>query len=531
MTMSLLQVRNRWLLAVLLIAGILLKGTLPAQAKWEAPPKTEIPAQEEPVSLGDLWDSAIDLLPSVAPPDAPAVPNKTTSSPEKEKKPEGVIEAKRLSDTGKVEPKATDKKPAEPPKPEPYKVYPSPYIPDEMPVTRSLTPSMPEPSAPTPAQEGPVVIEGQTAAANAENRNAPPPLTGPVTVPITGMSRQFFPILPLNAPQDATPQFLPLASNHDLAKDMSSITRAIIVIHDITRNASDALTGMTTLTGSENDSTLILAPQFPLDIDITRFLPHLPNQGRGIARWPVARNTGWQTGEESLAKPPERGISSFTVLDLLLLYLSDRNMFPSLQRIIIAGHGMGGDFVQRYAAMGQAPDIVKKQGLSVNFLIANPSSYLYFTSVRPSPTAPNFTLADITQCPGVTGYPYGMANLANYARRSGVDTIRLRYPERRVVYLLSESILSDPYLDNDCAAQAQGKDRLARGRNYERYLTMSFGDKVQHAHTFAMVQNANYDPINLFGSYCGMSVLFGDGKCSVEPYAASRMNPGTFSQH
>ncbi len=51
---------------------------------------------------------------------------------------------------------------------------------------------------------------------------------------------------------------------------------------------------------------------------------------------------------------------------------------------VIAGHGMGGDFVQRYAAFGQAPDILEKEGIGVRFIVANPSSYLYFTASRTS---------------------------------------------------------------------------------------------------------------------------------------------------
>jgi hypothetical protein len=309
------------------------------------------------------------------------------------------------------------------------------------------------------------------------------------------------------------PQFLPIASNHELAADQAFVKRAIVVVHDIARNANEALTTMTTIAGAENETTLIMAPQFPLEIDVARFAAFLPDKGRTIAKWPVSQKAGWQTGDESLAKPPLRSISSFTVMDLLLLYLGDTQRFPKLETIVLAGHGMGADFVQRYAAVGKAPDLISRQGLSVRYLVANASSYLYLTSVRPAANGRNFVMANVAACPGVTAYPYGLRQMTAYARRSGIDAIRLGYPERRVTYLFSENIMSDPYLDNDCAATAQGKDRLARGRYYERYLTMSFGDSLLRTQAFAVVTGAGYDPVSLFGSYCGLSALFGDGTC------------------
>ncbi len=309
------------------------------------------------------------------------------------------------------------------------------------------------------------------------------------------------------------PQMLPVAVNRNLEADQSMVTRAIIGVHDLSRNASESLTTLTTLAGAENETTLIVAPQFPLEIDIERFLPYLPEKGQAIARWLVSRNSGWQTGEDSLAKPPYKGISSFTAIDLLMLFLADKGRFPALQQVVMVGHGVGGDFVQRYAAIGQAPDILALQRLSVRFLAANPSSYLYLTSVRPSRTLTGFAMPDASQCPNMQHYPYGLGGLIPYARRIGPEAIRLGYIERRVMYLLGEGIVSDPFLDQDCAAMAQGKDRLARGRNYERYLRMSFGDQVEKTQSFTLVPQTGYDPVALLGSYCGMAMLFGDGIC------------------
>jgi len=402
--------------------------------------------------------------------------------------------------------------------PPPYRVYPSPYVPDATPLARSQSRSaVREYSQETAPATISALAEG------AKKSGLPPPLTGPASAPVTGMSRVYFPLFPLGAPSDAPPQLLPLSSNHDLGEDQAYAQSAIIAVHDLTRNASEVLTMLTTLAGADNDTTLIIAPQFPIEIDIARFASYLPDQGQTLARWDVDRVRGWQTGEESAIRLKEKGVSSFTAMDMLLLYLSDRSLFPQLQSVVVAGHGMGADFVQRYAALGQAPDILVQQDLSVRFVAANPSSYLYFTGVRPSGGAPSFTMPDTAQCPGMNNYPYGLNNLTAYARRTGANAIRLRYPERQVMFLLSERILTDPYLDIDCAAQAQGKDRLARGRNYERYMNVSFGDLAQKSQTFVLVPTAGYDAVALFGSYCGLSALFGDGTCDMEGGAQARI--------
>ncbi len=524
MTYILLQAGKRIALSMGVLAILGVQGVAAGTALER---KQELPGKSEDViSFGDLWDSASDLLPSFSSSDrqnyknaAPeSLKSVTKAAPAEAKQSEPkTIEAKRIEEKP-IEAKQLDKAAEKPPAP--YKVYPSPYVPDEMSVSQPMSPAMDpmqemaaQMAAQVPAQASPQAP--QLVGPQDVKPMGPPPLTGPATVPVTGMSRQLFPIFPLNAPPDMPPQMLPVAVNRNLETDQSMISRAIIAVHDLSRNASESLTTITTLAGAENENTLIIAPQFPLEIDIARFMPYLPDKGQAIARWPVSRNSGWQTGEDSIAKPPFKGISSFTALDLLLLMLADRDRFPALQQVVLVGHGVGGDFVQRYAAVGQAPDILAKQGLPVRFLAANASSYLYLTSVRPSPVAANFTMADTTQCPNVTHYPYGLANLVPYARRSGPEAIRLRYTERRVMYLLSENIVNDPYLDNDCAAMAQGKDRLSRGRNYERYLRVSFGEAAERSQSFTLVPQAGYDPVALLGSYCGMAMLFGDGTCAT----------------
>jgi hypothetical protein len=509
------QAGIRFFLLALVLQGLLLvdgakAATLPTKQPED---KTKT---EEVLSLDDLLDGARDLMPSIAPKESSGDKGASITAPTQEKNNKEEV-AKTPADipVTKTPEKAAPE--TETAKNAPYRVYPSPYVPDDMPFSPPLAGSA------NSVQEQSAAVQTFGAASNVKTAELPP-LTGPATEPVTGMSRQYFPVLPLNALPDTPLQLLPLFSNGEMEGDHGSVLRAIVFIHDLARNASDGLAMLTTLAGADNGAIMILAPQFPLEIDITRFAAYLPDQGRGMARWPVGRSNGWQTGADSLARPPQKGISSFAAMDLLLLYLSDRKLFPALQDIVVAGHGTGADFVQRYAAVGRAPDVLAKQNLPLRFLAANASSYLYFTGVRPAPKGPSFAIPDASRCRNANTYPYGLNELNAYARGLGANAIRLGYPGRRVMYLLSDKIASDPYLDNDCAAMAQGKNRLERGRSYERYLTLSFGETARESQNFILVPGAGYDPVALFGSYCGTALLFGDGNCKTE--TASRTETG-----
>ncbi len=68
-------------------------------------------------------------------------------------------------------------------------------------------------------------------------------------------------------------------------------------------------------------------------------------------------------------------------------------------------------------------------------------------------------------------------------------------------------------LDNSCAAQLQGPDRMTRGATYNMYLGISFGDAAKKMQSFITLPKIGYDPAPLFGSQCAMAALFGEGMC------------------
>jgi hypothetical protein len=326
------------------------------------------------------------------------------------------------------------------------------------------------------------------------------------TVPATA----YFPVLPFDAPADAEPQLVPLAANHPLEGIHAGLTRAIVVVHDESRDANAALAVISALAGSQNAATIILAPQFLLPSDIVRFADYLPDRGRGFAAWQVL---GWSSGDDSMPVPSTKSVSSFTVMDLLLMYLSDRNAFPDLKEIVIAGFGAGANFIQRYAAFSAAYGAVSRQNIGLRYVLASPSSYLYLTASRPLGGKNGFGLPDASACPSVNDYPYGLEKLNAYGRRAGANAAKEDYATRSITYLSAEGKNPNTFLDTTCAALMQGADSASRAENYRLYLHTLYGDVAERTQIFAKTREGANDAVTLFGSACGMSALFGDGLC------------------
>lgn len=262
--------------------------------------------------------------------------------------------------------------------------------------------------------------------AYAQVPTAPVGLERTDTAPVIG--NQYFPVFAAKSLPDADPLLVPVASNRPLDQDHGTVTRAILYIHDLTRNPHEGITMLATLAGSDNETSLILAPQFPSIADIQRFRKFLPDYGEGMAVW---MPTQWWHGAESITKAPQKGVSSFTVADMLLLYLGDRSKFPSLREVVIAGHGMGADFVLRYAAMGRAAAVLDQDAIEVRYVAANAASYPYFTRERPVGDKTSLQVPDTTKCPTYQNYPYGLDNLNSYGRSVGMQDIRLAIPPAR----------------------------------------------------------------------------------------------------
>jgi pimeloyl-ACP methyl ester carboxylesterase len=265
-----------------------------------------------------------------------------------------------------------------------------------------------------------------------------------------------------------------------------AITRALIMVHGAGRNADhyfETATAAGFLAGALDDA-IIIAPRFAAARDTLA-----PNE---IA-WPE-RGENWRSGGTAQSTPV---VTSFDFVDALVRILADKSRFPNLRHIVIAGHSAGGQYATRYAMVNRVHDT---PGVSLSYVVANPSSYAWPTALRPLPVGDavptrgadealgpdaekvhtDFTYGpfDSTKAPGYNRWPSGMENLTGYAR--GMDRAQLlrQLAERPTTFLLGQvDVLPLGGFDSSPNAMAQGPTRRSRGEAFVKYLADSLGAK------------------------------------------------------
>ena len=291
---------------------------------------------------------------------------------------------------------------------------------------------------------------------------------------------------------------LPLYVSADWSKPLPQIDRAVLVLHGRLRDADvyfrSALKAQAAA-GASGQSSLMIAPQFLAKVDAEAF--GLPPE---VLRWTL---TSWQGGEDALAP---KSVSSFAALDAILARLADRHLFPHLREVVVAGHSGGGQVVQRYAIAGKGESTLAAAGIGVRYVVANPSSYAYFSPKRPAPDV-------AAACPGFDDWKYGMQARPSYLASPSPDELEKTYTARRVIYLLgtADTDPKHPALDKTCMAEAQGPYRLARGEAYVSAMRQRDGGTPHHS--LWLVEGVGHNGDKMLTSSCGLAALFDQPGC------------------
>lgn len=265
-------------------------------------------------------------------------------------------------------------------------------------------------------------------------------------------------------------------------------TRAIVVVHGVLRDADYYYdTGIIAAAAAHQlNRTLVIAPQFVEPKDLAgRNLP--PN----VLRW----NGKWPGGSDALAPAP---ISTYDVFDAIVARLSDGRRFPQMRDIVVMGHSAGGQIVQRYAIVGNAPQLDPGARVPVRLIVSNPSSYLYFTDWRPYPP---HNCADFDQ------WRYGLAGAPRYVTGSAAS-LEARYVKRNVTYLMGEADTNpnEDDLDRSCGGEAQGPYRFARAKYFIKYVAGRHPSGTNQVYAF--VPGVHHDSRGMFTSRCALGVIF-----------------------
>jgi pimeloyl-ACP methyl ester carboxylesterase len=293
---------------------------------------------------------------------------------------------------------------------------------------------------------------------------------------------------------------IPLFLSADWSHALPGIRRAVIVVPGIDRNAAVTMHGVVAArdaAGEQGRATLLIVAQFLVPADMRAF--QLPP---ATLRWGV---DAWSAGEPALGPVP---LSSYDVLDAILRHLADPAILPDLTEVVVAGHSAGGQMVQRYAVVGHDDSHLAARGIHVRYVVANPSSYLYFSDDRPEPV-------DAASCPVFNRWRFGLTGAPAYV--GAATGLEERYAARDVVYLLGTADIDPNHaaLDKSCGAEAQGPYRLARGQAFFAYL------KARHPRMttqhLVLVPGVAHSSVRMFGSACGMAALFESAGCSDLP--------------
>lgn len=276
----------------------------------------------------------------------------------------------------------------------------------------------------------------------------------------------------------------------------SDAERLLVVVHGALRDSDRYLAHAQAAAATAGPSTFIVAPQFLANVDLPgRDIPP------GTLYWDVE---SWKGGASALGPEP---ISSFSAMDSLLCQLTESRSLSgnTSLSVVIIGNSAGGQYVNRYAAVGRAPDRLAKDGIQVRFVVANPSTYLYFDNSRPVPV------------PGeedVNRWRYGFNEPPPYVDSSPEESLR-RYVGRDVTIVLGAEDRDSAalLLEVSAPAMAQGANRLERGKNYDRHVrTLAWAaglDGLHEAHRLVQLAGVGHDAGQVLAAPETHKIMFG----------------------
>lgn len=286
--------------------------------------------------------------------------------------------------------------------------------------------------------------------------------------------------------------FIPVHTTHDLLEADASLSRAVIVVHGTDRNGDDYFERMVAAADEAGvlDSTLIVAPTFKTVDD------------GPAADEPYWTSGGWKRGHLSSSSGPSPRVSSYATIDRIIEQIVGFGRFPALHEIVVTGHSAGGQVAHRFAATSGVED--SWPGLSVRYVVANPSTYLYLGPERDGPAG--FVVPDAGSCPDYDEWHYGLEDLNSYAATATVDSVRARLVRRDVRILLGDADSLAANLDASCGANLQGRHRLERGRTLIRAMDALHPG---HAHKEMLVPGVGHSSSRMYRSSVGRTALFG----------------------
>ncbi len=263
----------------------------------------------------------------------------------------------------------------------------------------------------------------------------------------------------------------------------------VVVVHGALRDSDRYLASARHAARLAASDALIVAPQFLTDVDRAN-----GDRADDALYWQVE---GWKGGYPALGPAP---VSSFGAMDSLLGQLApEPGPDPA---VVVFGNSAGGQFVNRYAAVGRGPDLLAGRGLRVRFVIANPSTYLYFARERP---------VAVPDGARVNDWRYGFDGAPGYVDAGPRRSLE-RYLGRDVTIVLGalDRDGASPLLEVSPAAMAQGANRFDRGLLYDRHVRrLARAAGLPARHRLVQLAGTGHDARDVLAAAPTRQIVFG----------------------
>lgn len=285
----------------------------------------------------------------------------------------------------------------------------------------------------------------------------------------------------------------------------SNIKRAVIVIHGLLRDPwnyeNDTLNSLEYVTDPNinQDSVAVIAPYFTNGADKGYSYPWADKSTSNALVWKASE---WSAGANNQYPHHSSNTSSFFVLDTLIQYFDNKTLFPQMNEIVLVGHSMGGQMLQRYAAISPQVDT----NSPVTLWVGNPNSYAWLDSDRPLSTA---------NCSIYDDYREGYSNFDAYPMTygtslvsQGVDAIQSNFQSKRIAY--ARGLLDHGDDSTNCAPYTTGKDRNERFFEFIKAFPPTCDDVTARDCDTVDLIDVSHDNGQMFHSDAGLARLFTD---------------------
>ncbi|WFD22064.1 hypothetical protein MEQU1_000726 [Malassezia equina] len=232
----------------------------------------------------------------------------------------------------------------------------------------------------------------------------------------------------------------------------------------------------------------------------------------GVAsNWVAYQKSNWQMGGSSYYPPLQNGsVTFFSALDKIIDSVMDRNWFPNVKQIVVAGHSLGGQASMRYALLRKQ----RRYDSNVKFWIGNPGSWTWLTNSthvqRPNYAPQNLKGEDCAA--DIDTWPYGLggntSKIGKYARKRVMADVPATvdlYRWRNIHYALG--LLDNGDGDTHCQAQYQGYSHLHRGSNFVKALA-DMPDGWPANHSLGYVAGVSHQDYEMIAANSSMQFLF-----------------------